>query len=149
MARTPNKYAEQFRELDQLRAITEQEGKVAQFARAKAGLSVFGDASSAARAAFLVGERGLSVEDKKFRQLVRACEDLLLVTVAEATRDPLRREATQSALHMADEWRSRLGDIEILAIADIQLRGTRSRARNCPKPVAPATTRPTSSSCSI
>lgn len=122
MTRVPKEYSEHFRALDQLRVITEQENTVELFADLQVQIERFWDACAAARQAFLSGERELSIQDAAFRALISNWGDALLMYVAAAQREKLRRAAARDAARLATNWGRRLGDIEVIAHADLELR---------------------------
>jgi hypothetical protein len=110
MASIPSEYAEQFHALEQLRIITEQEGMIANFVRARKGLNRFWHYHS------------FPIEETAFCKFAEECERLFLINVPETFRDQLLLESSSAAARLATEWRDQLGDIEVLAIAELKLK---------------------------
>jgi hypothetical protein len=114
--------SELFSELDELRQMMEQEGKVALFRRARKALEEFWDYCASTRAAILAGESDVVFDNEGLNNLTQAFRDLLLLEVPVALRDAVRQRACQSVREMINAWRMGLGDIEVLAIADLELK---------------------------
>jgi hypothetical protein len=122
MAHIPSEYAEQFHALDQLRIIAEQEGMIANFVRARKGLNSFWHYCSDRRFACQAGDHSFPIEETAFCKFAEECAKLFLIDVPETFRDQLLLESSSAAARLATEWRDQLGDIEVLAIAELKLK---------------------------
>ncbi len=122
MTRSSGKYAAQLRAIEQLRIVTIQENKLELLAQLRLRLDGFWQPCSAARKAFMNGERRLSIHDARFRELTAALANALLQHVPDDYREQLHGATRRSAISMAAQWERRLGNIEIIALADLELK---------------------------
>jgi hypothetical protein len=102
--------------------VARQEEDIRCIATGKKAIQDFLNLCSSARAAFSQGQSSFPIEEERLRPTIEECEDELLAHVTEVDRGKLWREAGSAAFAALMDSNPHLGDLKILAQAEVELK---------------------------